>query len=458
MNETMPPPAVSDNTDGSVAVPPGYKRTEVGIIPEEWTVASLGEIATIATGNTPPTHDPTNYGDEYPFVSPTDLGETKYVADTDKKLSKKGFEASRRFPANSILFVSIGSTIGKCGIAPVELTSNQQINAVFPSCDFSTDYLYYILCSVAPRIRALAGEQAVPIVNKTQFSETVVPLPPLLEQRAIAALLSDADGFIGALDALIEKKREIKQAAMQQLLTGKKRLPGPRRGWEPNRMGDYQKNAAPLDTDDVPPGYKRTEVGVIPEGWEFSRLGDCGEVIMGQSPPGASYNREGVGSPLINGPTEFTDLHPIKIQWTTQPARFCKLGDLLICVRGSSTGRINYADNTYAIGRGVAAIRAKGDNDTQYISYQVISGVSDILTAATGSTFPSVDATSLKNIVILLPSPPEQTAIAAVLSDMDAEIAAFERRREKAKQIKQGMMQQLLTGRIRLSSVGRVSA
>ena len=200
----------------------------------------------------------------------------------------------------------------------------------------------------------------------------------------------------------------------------------------------------------VPPGYKRTDVGVIPEGWNLSRLGDCGEVIMGQSPPGASYNRAGAGSPLINGPTEFTDLHPIKIQWTTQPARFCKLGDLLICVRGSSTGRINYADNTYAIGRGVAAIRAKGDNDTQYISYQVISGVSDILTAATGSTFPSVDGTSLRNIFIPLPPLPEQRAIATALSDADGLIGALDALIEKKRIIKQAAMQQLLTGKKRL--------
>jgi len=202
--------------------------------------------------------------------------------------------------------------------------------------------------------------------------------------------------------------------------------------------------------EEVPPGYKRTEVGVIPEEWNLSRLGDCGEVIMGQSPPGTSYNRAGAGSPLINGPTEFTDLHPIKIQWTTQPARFCKSGDLLICVRGSSTGRINYADNTYAIGRGVAAIRAKGDNNTQYISYQVISSVSDILMAATGSTFPSVDGTSLRNIVVPLPPLPEQRAIAAALSDADGLIGALDALIEKKRAVKQAAMQQLLTGKTRL--------
>jgi len=106
-------------------VKPGYKQTEEGVIPKEWEVKRLGEIATIATGNTPPTNDATNYGDEFLFAGPVDIGDAKFVTRTEKKLSKKGFEMSRRFPKNSILFVSIGSTIGKCGIASVELTSNQ---------------------------------------------------------------------------------------------------------------------------------------------------------------------------------------------------------------------------------------------------------------------------------------------------------------------------------------------
>ncbi len=203
-------------------------------------------------------------------------------------------------------------------------------------------------------------------------------------------------------------------------------------------------------SEEVPVGYKRTEVGVIPEEWTVTCLGNCGEIIMGQSPPGTSYNRSGVGSPLINGPTEFTELHPVKVQWTTQPARFCLPGDLLICVRGSSTGRTNYADEIYAIGRGVAAIRAKADNDTQYLSYKVVSGVSDLLAAATGSTFPSVDGASFRKLLVLLPPPAEQRAIAEALSDVDGSLAALEALIARKRAIKQAAMQQLLTGKTRL--------
>jgi len=187
-------------------------------------VKRLGDVATIATGNTPPTSDASNYGDEFHFVSPADMGDNKFIIKTEKMLSKKGFSVSRRFPKNSILFVSIGSTIGKCGIAPVELTSNQQINAIFPSATFSTNYLFYAVSIAAPHIRAQAGEQAVPIVNKAQFSETTVKIPPLPEQTAIAEILSEMDAEILALEERRKKTAGIKQGMMQELLTGRVRL------------------------------------------------------------------------------------------------------------------------------------------------------------------------------------------------------------------------------------------
>ena len=203
-------------------------------------------------------------------------------------------------------------------------------------------------------------------------------------------------------------------------------------------------------TRDVPEGFKITDVNVIPEDWVPSRLGECGVVVMGQSPPGASYNRLGRGVPLLNGPTEFTDRYPIKMQWTTAPARFCTSDDLLICVRGSSTGRTNYADGTYAIGRGVAAIRAQSANDTTFLSYRVVGAVSEILAAATGSTFPSVDGATFQRIFIPLPPPHEQRAIAEALSDVDGLIGALTKLIAKKRAIKQAAMEQLLTGKTRL--------
>ncbi|MFA9390535.1 MAG: restriction endonuclease subunit S [Prolixibacteraceae bacterium] len=191
---------------------------------EGWEVKTLGEIAEIATGTTPPTKDVDNYGIEYCFVSPADLGCSKYIANTEKKLSKKGFNISRKFPKSSILFTCIGSTIGKMGIASLELTSNQQINAIYPNCNFQTEYLYYQLSLIAEKIKLMASEQALPMINKSEFSQILVSNPKLSEQTHIAQILSDMDSEIETLQKNLAKYKHLKQGLMQSLLTGKIRL------------------------------------------------------------------------------------------------------------------------------------------------------------------------------------------------------------------------------------------
>jgi type I restriction enzyme, S subunit len=179
-------------------------------------------------------------------------------------------------------------------------------------------------------------------------------------------------------------------------------------------------------------------------------LGEIADVVMGLSPVGTSYNQEGVGVPLINGPTEFTRRHPVAKQWTTAPARFCKRGDTLICVRGSSTGRMNVADTQYCIGRGVAAVTARGDNHQEFVKYALTAIVSDLLKLQAGSTFPSIDARVIRGGRLLIPEPAEQRMVAEALKDADDHIDALERKVAKKLAVKRGMMQQLLVGATRL--------
>ena len=404
---------------------PGYKQTEVGVIPEEWGVKRLGDIAHIATGNTPPTRDPANYGDECFFVSPGDLGDTKYILHTEKKLSQRGLAISRRFPRDSILFVCIGSTIGKCGIAPFELTSNQQINAIFPSSAFSTDYLYYSVCAVAPKIRALAGEQAVPIVNKTQFSGTVVPTPPLPEQRAIAEALGDVDALLGALTQLIAKKRDLKQAAMQQLLTGQTRLPGFSGEWEAVTAGEIGTfrggNGFPLrlqgGSQGLYPFYKVSDMNT-----------EGNETFMTASNNWISESvRKALGA----------------IAFPANSIVFAKVGAAIFLERKKILTQSGCIDNN------MTAFVLKADRaDCRFVHYLFLDTKLAALVATTA--LPSLNGKQLSELPFALPPLAEQTAIAAVLSDMDAELAALEHRLAKTRALKQGMMQELLTGRTRL--------
>ena len=386
-------------------VSPGYRLTEVGVIPEEWEVKHLRDFTTIATGSTPPTSDAANYGDEFLFVSPVDMGDTKTITHTEKRLSKKGFSNSRRFPKGSVLFVCIGSTIGKCGMASTELTSNQQINAIFPSETFSPDFLYYSVSAAAPRVRALAGEQAVPLVNKSQFSETRLALPPLHEQRAIAAALSDVDALLAGLDRLIAKKRDLKQAAMQQLLTGQTRLPGFHGEWDVKRLGEVariktgKRNNEDKTEDGQYPFFVRSEV--VERINSYSH--DCEAILV----PG-----EG------------------------------RIGDIFHYING----RFDVHQRVYAITQFKPGISAKfvylymAMNFGAWAMQNTVKATVDSLRLPTFQTFE----------MLIPPTEDEQIAIAAVLSDMGAELSAIEARRNKTRALKQGMMQELLTGRTRL--------
>jgi type I restriction enzyme S subunit len=168
--------------------------------------------------------------------------------------------------------------------------------------------------------------------------------------------------------------------------------------------------------------YKDSLLGRIPEDWEVMEFGEFAEIVMGQSPQGNTYKQNGNGIALINGPTEFTEKYPIKVQWTISPTKICRNGDILLCVRGSSTGRLNIANEQYCIGRGVAAIRANKNSDHSFLEFQVQNIVNKILVLTTGSTFPNIDSQSLKKIIVALPTLPEQLAIAQVLTTMDAVI------------------------------------
>lgn len=152
---------------------PFYNST----IPSDWEEIKISDYGRVYTGNTPPTNDLENYGEEFLFVSPSDLSSEKYILNTEKKLSKKGFSISRKFPQGSVLFTCIGSTIGKSGVAAIELTSNQQINAIIVDEKYSNEFLYYALEKDAVKIKLLAGEQAVPILNKSQFESIRIICP-----------------------------------------------------------------------------------------------------------------------------------------------------------------------------------------------------------------------------------------------------------------------------------------
>lgn len=157
--------------------------------------------------------------------------------------------------------------------------------------------------------------------------------------------------------------------------------------------------------------------------WKVTTLGDIAQIIMGQSPAGEFCNDNREGIPLLNGPTEFSSYHPNPVQYTTDPKKVAEKGDLLFCVRGSTTGRMNWADRRYAIGRGLASLRhIKGSAFQPFLRGILEYYLPSLLAEATGSTFPNVSSQQLNQLAIKVPSDTEQKIIADILKSFDDKI------------------------------------
>ncbi len=190
-----------------------------------WGVIKVSELGEVVTGCTPNTQINEFYenGDK-PWVTPIDLDKKKYINNTKTKLTKTGFKETRILPAKSILITCIGSTIGKVGLSCTELSTNQQINSIICKGNFDAEFYYYAICKIAKFIKYLATEHAVPICNKTQLSNFLLPQPEYKEQKKIAEILSCWDQAINLYRQNLELIKNQKKGLLQRLMTGSIRV------------------------------------------------------------------------------------------------------------------------------------------------------------------------------------------------------------------------------------------
>ena len=244
----------------------GYKQTDLGVLPEDWTIKAIGDFSKVVRGGSPrPAGDPKYFnGNFIPWLTVaalTNIPEHQlFVNKTDDFLTEEGSKLSRILPKNTLIISNSGATLGVAKILNMKSCANDGIAAVMEVSDsINKIYLLYFINSITERLREnIATGNGQPNLNTTLISEIRVPLPPTTkEQSEIAAALSHIDKLIESLDTLIVKKKNFKEGAMQELLTGKKRLHGE---W-------VNKN-----------GLKLTEVGLIPEDWQISSLKDLGSI------------------------------------------------------------------------------------------------------------------------------------------------------------------------------------
>lgn len=410
-----------------------FKETEIGLFPEDWkdaTIQDLGPIskgkgisrAECGTGNIPCVR----YGEIYKDYD-------NYIKSFQSFISKEVAKTSRKLQYGELLFTGSGETkedIGKCVafVGNEEAYAGGDIIIVNPNLEDNNPLFLGFLMNdkyiISQKALRGQGDAVVHITSKTLATVQMV-LPPLDEQTRIASALTSIDNLISSLDKLIEKKKNIKQGTMQQLLTGKKRLNG------------------------------------FNEPWVEIELDTIFDLKKGNGLSKEKISIDGIYKCMLYGEifTRFNYITNRHFHKTNYPEGILsKIGDVLMPASTTTKGidlvkAVAINEDSVLLGGDIIILRKKKNNQDSYFWATLISEVdkSKVADKAQGITIIHLHTNSLKNIRYTVPSSyKEQSAIASVLTSMDNAIAALEAKKAKYVQIKQGMMQQLLTGKIRL--------
>jgi type I restriction enzyme S subunit len=336
-----------------------------------------------------------------------------------------------------------------CGIVK---SKNDYVNVKFFSFLLSTiakDYVSYI---------------GNPKLMNNVFGSIIIKFPPLPEQRKIAEILETVDNAIEKTDAIIEKYRRIKKGLMADLLTGKIRLipidHAKAEGEESSPLSSAQTKKFVIGDKTfvaVPnQKWKNSPIGKIPADWEVVELGEVAHIVMGQSPNSVFINQEGRGIPFLQGNAEFTAKFPIPTNWIEKPLKVAKSRSILMSVR-APVGALNIADKLYCIGRGLSSISViENYVKSKFLWYILHFSAKDLISLGQGSTFEAIGSNEIKSHTIPLPPLPEQQLIADVLSQVDEVIEKEIQYKEKLERIKKGLMEDLLTGKVRVDNLMEV--
>ena len=409
----------------------GYKQTDVGVVPVEWDVKPLASVSEkIMVGiASAATHAYRVKG--VPMFRNQNI-KVGHLDDSDVLFVDPDYEflfRNKRLRSGDLLTARTGYPGTTC-VVPSCYESAQSFTTLITrpkQSEVESNYLcHYINSEAGQRFftqSQIGGAQKN--VNAGTLRLMPIPIPKLPEQRAIAAALSDVDALLGALDQLIAKKRDLKQAAMQQLLTGQTRLPGFHGEWELKQLGDFGTFLKGF-------GIKKDEV--VSDGLPCIRYGEI-----------YTHHHDHVKA--------FKSF--IKPATAKQSQRIVR-GDLLFAGSGETVEEIGkcvaFLGDEEAYAGGDIVIFRPVDQDSKYLGYLMNHScvASQKARMGQGEVVVHISARTLARVEVQLPTKPEQTAIAEVLTDLDAELAALEQRRAKTRALKQGMMQELLTGRTRL--------
>jgi type I restriction enzyme S subunit len=402
-----------------------------------WRNKPIRELAEIVSGGTPSTTISDYWNGNIIWVSPTDITgqKCKYLTTSERRITQLGLAKSTAvlLPKGAILLCS-RATIGELAIASQPTATNQGFKNLICFENTDNEFLYYAVQPLKSKMLERASGSTFLEISKTALGDIEILIPPLPEQHAIAEVLSNMDGYIAALKKLIAKKRAVKQGAMQELLTGKRRLPGFDGEWVEKRIGDIgycYSGLSGKSGKDFGTGKAKyiTFLNVLTNTVIDTRI--LGNVQVNDT---ETQNNVVAGDMFFNTSSE-----------TPEEVGMCAvlLQELRNTFLNSFCFGFRLHENTMS---------------PVFLAYYFNSNLGRKLmnVLAQGATRYNLSKAFFCDEHIKIPCYTEQTAIASVLSDMDAEIDALAAKLNKAKRIKQGMAQELLTGRIRLGREGKV--
>lgn len=435
--------------DVESVVPEGYKQTEIGVIPDDWEASTVGDVSNWMSGGTPSRKNSDYWAGSIPWISGSTL-KTFEISTSDQFLTQQGVErGSKMAPINSTLLLVRGSALHnevRAGLVVEPVCFNQDVKALVPAKSVNPKYLTIYLMAMESELLKLvssagnsAGVLDTHLVQNFKFLK-----PSLYEQTAIANALSDIDALINEQEKLIAKKQAIKTATMQQLLTGRTRLP-----------------QFALREDGSVKGYKQSELGEVPEDWDVLQLKNS----LLESP---KYGINAAAVPLIGKLPVYIRITDISEDGYFKPSKrvgvdhslsgsyLLNEGDIVLARTGASVGKsylyrpedgvLVYAG--FLIKISPDQTKLNSEYVSQYLKTKKYWDWIEINSMRSGQ--PGVNGNEFGGMFVPHPSVEEQVEIAAIFSDMDESIELLKLSLNKTRQIKQGMMQELLTGKIRL--------
>lgn len=425
--------------------------------PEEWKHTTIGDLShNIQYGYTESAVDEP-VGPKFLRISDIQDDEVDWDSTPYCEVSKDEKE-KYLLREGDILFARTGGTVGKSFLIQENIPE-----AVFASYliriqlaeEVNERYVYYFFKSNDYWRQISEGKKGVgqANVNSTILSEIELPLPPQKEQERIVAkieeLFSKLDSSVSELQDTRNQLDRYRKSTLKAAMFG-----------ELTRAWRNQHSADRLPLDDQIDEYIKevnyesdAELSGLPDQWRQVPLGSISDVIPGNSPPSDTYNDTGEGLPLINGPSEFGPNAFSKTKqtkFTTDPTKECDKDDLIVCVRGNTTGRMNIASTRSAIGRGVAAVRAYICQ--QFVNYYIHFKESHLLNKGTGTTYPSISSKDLRRLPIPLPTIEEQREIVDILdrrfSILDGVEPEIDDNIQRVKRLRQSILKHAFEGKL----------